>query len=107
MSSKKKVVVSTGKSKSSEKPSPTTSRIKGGGTSKSGEASAMTFGRINYMYMLGGVALIIVGMLLMAGGGMPSPDVWDESIIYSFRRITLAPIFILAGLVLEVVGIFK
>jgi hypothetical protein len=38
---------------------------------------------------------------------MPSPDVWDDNIIYSFRRVTLAPILILAGLAVEVVAIFK
>jgi len=37
---------------------------------------------------------------------MPSPDVWDESLIYSTRRITIAPMFILAGLIVSVYAIF-
>jgi hypothetical protein len=38
---------------------------------------------------------------------MPSPDVWDDSIIYSFRRTVLAPIVIIIGLVVEIFAIFK
>jgi hypothetical protein len=57
--------------------------------------------------MGGGVLLIALGLVLMLGGAMPSPDVWDESIIYSFRRTVLAPIFILAGLGVEIYAIFK
>lgn len=67
----------------------------------------MTFGRENYKWMLIGLAVIALGFALMAGGAMPSPDVWDESLIYSPRRITLAPIVILIGLGIEVYAIFK
>jgi len=38
---------------------------------------------------------------------MPDPDTWDEDRIYSFRRITLAPLVIVIGLVVEVYAIFK
>jgi len=65
------------------------------------------FGRKNFLIMLGGLLLIAIGMWLMSGGAMPSPDVWDESIIYSFRRTVLAPFLMLAGLVVEVYAIFK
>ena len=61
----------------------------------------------NFIWMAAGFGLIVIGLLLMSGGQMPSDDVWDESIIYSFRRITLAPIFLLAGLAVEIVAIFK
>ena len=54
-----------------------------------------------------GAGLVFLGMILMLGGSMPSDDVWDESIIYSFRRTVLAPIVIVAGLVVEVFAIFK
>ena len=67
----------------------------------------LPFGKKNYQLIGLGAVLILIGMLLMTGGGMPSPDVWDESIIYSFRRITLAPIVIIAGLVVEIFAIFK
>ncbi|HEX5625560.1 MAG TPA: DUF3098 domain-containing protein [Saprospiraceae bacterium] len=67
----------------------------------------MTYGKNQFKWMLIGVGLIALGMILMSGGWMPSPDVWDESIIYSSRRLVLAPICILAGLALQIYAIFK
>ena len=67
----------------------------------------LVFGRENYKWMLIGIAVMAVGYVLMAGGSMPSPDVWDESIIYSTSRIVIAPFLILVGLVIEVYAIFK
>ena len=64
------------------------------------------FGRKNFTIMLIGLALIGLGMLLMSGGSMPSPDVWDEDLIYSTRRTLIAPIVILIGLGLQVYAIF-
>ena len=67
----------------------------------------LLFGRKNYMYLLIGVVLIVIGYFLMAGGHMPSADVWDESLIYSTTRTVIAPIFILAGLGIQVYTIFS
>ncbi|MBK8516334.1 MAG: DUF3098 domain-containing protein [Saprospiraceae bacterium] len=66
----------------------------------------LLFGRNNYKFIIIGIGLIFLGMVLMSGGHMPSPDVWDESLIYSARRITVAPILILAGLLVNVYAIF-
>jgi Protein of unknown function (DUF3098) len=66
----------------------------------------MIYSKRNYQIMLGGLALIAIGMLLMLGGRMPSNDVWDPGEIYSFRRITLAPISMLAGFGVILYGIF-
>lgn len=68
---------------------------------------AMTYGKPQFKWMLIGIAFIVLGMILMSGGWMPSPDVWDESIIYSARRLTLAPICIIIGLGLQIYAIFK
>ena len=95
----KKVKVNT----SSTKVKPTRSRIKSGKKT----VQALTFDKENYKWMGIGLGLIFLGMLLMMGGGMSSPDVWDESVIYSFRRITLAPIVIIGGLGVVAYGIFK
>lgn len=67
----------------------------------------LIFNKTTYIWMGAGLALIFIGLLLMSGGKMPNPETWDENIIYSFRRTVLAPIFILAGLVVEIVAIFK
>ena len=65
------------------------------------------FGKENYRWMLIGFIVIILGLLLMIGGKSKDPNVFNASEVYSFRRITVAPILILGGLVLEIVGIFK
>ena len=65
------------------------------------------FGKQNYMLFGIGVGLLLIGFALMIGGRMPSPDVWDENLIYGFRRITLAPIVMLSGLSVVVAGIFR
>lgn len=70
-------------------------------------ARELTYGPEFYKWMGGGFLLVIVGMLLMTGGEMSDPNVWDEGVIYSFRRITLAPIIILGGLGVVIYAIFK
>ncbi len=67
----------------------------------------LLFNKENYKWMLIGCGLIGLGLILMLGGSMKDPNVWDESVIYSARRTVLAPIFILAGLAVEVYAIFK
>ena len=65
------------------------------------------FNKDNYMWMLIGLAVMALGMFLMAGGASKDPSVFNRDEVYSFRRITLAPILILAGLVIEIYAIFK
>lgn len=99
-------MVPTGSGSKSERPlTPTTSKSRS--SARSMKTMDFTFQRENYVWMLIGFGVIVLGLLLMSGGAMPSPEVWDESIIYSFRRITLAPFIIIVGLALEVYAIFK
>ncbi|MFZ4545206.1 MAG: DUF3098 domain-containing protein [Saprospiraceae bacterium] len=72
-----------------------------------GTPEPLIFGRQNFIWIGIGAVLIAVGLLLMLGGQQVSPDVWDENVIYSFRIVTLAPIVILAGLIVEIYAIFK
>lgn len=66
------------------------------------------FSRENYMWMLIGVAVIALGMFLMSGGrSNVDPAHFDRAAVYSPRRITIAPLLILAGLVIEMYAIFK
>lgn len=69
--------------------------------------SPTLFTRDNYKWMLIGVLVIALGMLLMAGGKSEDPNVFNKDEVYSFRRITIAPLLILAGLIIEIYGIFK
>lgn len=62
------------------------------------------FGKKNYLIMLAGIIVILIGFGLMAGGGSDDPEVFNEA-IYSFRRIRLAPTLVLLGLAIEVYAI--
>ena len=66
----------------------------------------MPFGRDNYLWVLIGIAFILIGFLLMIGGGSNDPDVFNEA-IFSFRRLTLAPILVLIGFGVEFYAIMK
>lgn len=103
---KKKVVVTTKTENASAArttaAAPVTSRRK----KNVPEAAALTFGKTNYFWMAVGAGLIALGLILMSGGSMPDPNIWDDGIIYSTRRTVIAPILIVAGLVVEVYAIF-
>lgn len=60
----------------------------------------------NYKWMLIGLGVIILGFILMGGSSNNDPAVFNEK-IFSFRRITLAPIFVLTGFAIEIFAIMK
>jgi len=62
------------------------------------------FGKRNYMIMILGVVVILIGFVLMMGGGSDDPNVFNEE-MYNFRRIRLAPTVVLIGLAIEVYAI--
>lgn len=64
-------------------------------------------GRENYIYLIIGFVIIISGFLLMTGGKSPDPNTFNEKEIFSFRRITLAPIVVLVGFAFEIWAIMK
>lgn len=57
-----------------------------------------TFTKKNYYLLLVGIFLIVLGYLLMIGGGSDDPNVFNPE-IFSFQRITLAPLSCLAGFI--------
>jgi fumarate reductase subunit D len=63
-------------------------------------------GRENYRLLAIGFAIIVIGFLLMLGGRSSDPNQFSEN-IFSFRRITLAPIVVLAGFIFEIWAIMK
>ena len=67
----------------------------------------LIFGKETYLWLGGGFLLVVIGFLLMTGGRGPDPTVFDKTVIYSWRKITLAPIIILAGLGVVTFAIFK
>ncbi len=65
------------------------------------------FGKQNYIWMGIGAVIIALGMLVMAGGKSADPKAFNYNEVYSTTRITIAPILIILGLLVEVYAIFK
>lgn len=75
--------------------------------SKEVRKPGFAFGKENYRILIVGVILVVIGYLLMIGGGSDDPNVFNAEEIFSTRRITVAPIVILAGFVVVLFGIMK
>ena len=60
----------------------------------------------NYALLLAGFVVIIIGFILMAGGGSESPSEFNYE-MFPWRRITLAPILVIAGFAFEIFAILK
>jgi fumarate reductase subunit D len=66
----------------------------------------LALGRENYKLLAIGFVIIVIGFLLMLGGKSKDPNEFSDK-IFSFRRITLAPLVVLAGFVFEIWAIMK
>lgn len=64
------------------------------------------FEKINYKILLIGIAVIIIGFILMSGGGSDDPKVFNEA-VFNFRRIRLAPTMVLIGFGITIYAILK
>ncbi len=62
------------------------------------------FTKQNYRLLIIGIIVMTLGFVLMIGGGSDDPTVFSDK-IFSFRRLTLAPILIIAGYVIEIFAI--
>ena len=65
------------------------------------------FTKSNYTWMLIGGLVIAAGFYLLSGGKSTDPAVFDTKEVYSTTRITIAPIVIILGFVIEIYAIFK
>jgi hypothetical protein len=65
------------------------------------------FTKSNYTWMLIGGIVIAVGFYLLSGGKSADSAVFDTKEVYSNTRITIAPIVIIAGFIIEIYAIFK
>jgi len=62
------------------------------------------FKKKNYILLISGLVLILAGIFLMMGGESEDPNVFSED-IFNFQRLTLAPILIVGGFILEIFAI--
>lgn len=70
-------------------------------------AAGSIFSRDNLLWMIAGAVVMSIGYLLMSGGRSSDPAVFNPAEVYSTRRITIAPILILLGLVIEIYALFR
>ena len=69
-------------------------------------SSEFLFDKVNYKFLLIGIATIAIGFILMSGGGSDDPAVFNVA-IFSFRRIRLAPTVVLIGFGITIYSILK
>ncbi len=65
------------------------------------------FGKDNYVWMAIGLVVLALGFYLMAGGKSDNPNVFNEKEIYSPIRITVAPLLIIIGFIIEIYALMK
>jgi hypothetical protein len=77
--------------------------------SKQNEVQKADFalGKENYKLLAIGFAIIVFGFILMIGGKSTNPAIFNGNEVFSFRRITLAPVIVLAGFIFEIWAIMK
>ena len=76
------------------------------GSAQIGEKATFAFGKDNYKMLLIGITIVAIGMLCMIGGASDDPNKMSTE-IFDFRRLTLAPILIIAGYVVVLLAILK
>ena len=70
-------------------------------------ATNTLFSKDNYKWMVIGLVVMAIGFFLMAGGKSSDPNAFNDKDVYSSTRITIAPILIIAGLIIEIFAIMK
>ena len=65
------------------------------------EETGFAIPKKNVLYIIAGFAIMVLVYVLMSGGGSDDPNVFNHE-MFSFRRITLAPVVILIGMVVEI-----
>ena len=73
---------------------------------KTEEGPRFAFEKQNYILVIVGLVVLAIGFLLLIGGGSEDYTVFNDS-LFNFQRLTLAPILILAGYVIEIFAIMK
>jgi uncharacterized membrane protein len=71
------------------------------------EKNKFVFGKDNYIFILSGIIVTIIGFLLMIGGGQDDPNTFNADELFSKVRITIAPFLVILGYVIVIYGIMK
>lgn len=56
--------------------------------------------------MIIGLLVIIAGLVLLSGGGIEDPEVFNYE-MFNFQRLVAAPIVLLCGIIVEITAIMK
>jgi hypothetical protein len=92
------------------KPQPAAAKAKPAAAPQKQPAAVKTddfaFNKDNYKFMFIGLGFIVLGFILMIGGGSKDPKVFNPA-IFDFQRLTLAPILVLIGYIIEIFAIMK
>jgi H+/Cl- antiporter ClcA len=65
------------------------------------------FSRNNYVWLIIGIVINVIGFMLMIGGGTEDYTQFNENELFSARRITIAPILVVAGYVVILWAIMR
>jgi hypothetical protein len=65
------------------------------------------FQNLNYKLLLIGLAINIIGFILMIGGGSADPNKFDAEALFSPVRLTVSPILIISGYIIMIYAIMK
>lgn len=71
------------------------------------KGSGLALPKENYLYIIAGVVVVLIGFFLMSGGGADDPMVFEKEELFSERRITVAPFLVMVGYVVVLYGILK
>ena len=69
------------------------------------ESKDFAFGRMNYILLAVGMAVVIIGFLLMSGAGSTESNYNPD--IFSARRIKVAPLVCLVGFVSMIYAVVR
>lgn len=66
----------------------------------------MPITRKGLRFVLVGFIVVVAGYILLAGGGVKDPEVFNYA-MFDFRRLVAAPVVILCGIIVIIAGIMN
>ncbi|MBP9990257.1 MAG: DUF3098 domain-containing protein [Bacteroidales bacterium] len=62
------------------------------------------FGKTNYILMVAGIIILVLGYILLSGGGSDDPNTFNPA-MFNAQRLYVSPILIVVGFVVEIFAI--